>query len=86
MSGLYEFPYEAFMDQAFNILNPHKIFDFPLIKHGFTKYKVTLRPSLYEVKEEKEVPGLEWKTIKDLSFLPFSSGHRKLLKKFLNSI
>ena len=80
MAGLYEFPYTA--------LGEHFPFDFsliewrelPLVKHGFTRYDVTLYPFLYKVDEKKSVDGFEWKRIGDLSSLPFSSGHRRILE------
>lgn len=81
MADLYEFIYGDHKDLAMSVLNPVKILDFSQIKHGFTHYRVTLYPTLYKVKDTKEVLGLEWVEKKKLISLPFSSGHRKLLKK-----
>jgi A/G-specific adenine glycosylase len=80
MAGLYEFPY-CLVDEELNLgLELIKSRTFPLVKHGFTKYNVTLYPSLYRVDEKREIVGLEWQKWADLSRLPFSAGHRRILE------
>jgi A/G-specific adenine glycosylase len=78
MSGLYEFPY-AEEEFAFQAL-VKKIADFQVVKHGFTRYRVTLFPTLYEMKEKIGVDGYEWLLWDRLKELPFSSGHRRILR------
>jgi A/G-specific adenine glycosylase len=80
MSGLYEFPYALIHEPLPVQLELIKLKDFPVVKHGFTRYDVTLFPSLYKTEKKEEVPGYEWHTIDKLTSLPFSSGHRRILK------
>ncbi|NGX55739.1 MAG: Adenine DNA glycosylase [Chlamydiae bacterium] len=49
--------------------------------HTFTRYRAHLYPYLFEAEEKSE--NHLWKTIQELSPLPFSSGHRKILKQLL---
>ncbi len=80
MSGLYEFPY-ASTDQPLPIQIPlKKIVDFPRVKHGFTRYDVTLFPTLYKAEHPDTIAGYEWRDWKTLKELPFSSGHRRILE------
>jgi A/G-specific adenine glycosylase len=84
MAGLYEFPY-ASLEENFNMgLQLIKLMSLPLVKHGFTRYDVTLYPSLYKAEEKLEITGFEWKTWNDLAKLPFSSGHRRILENLRN--
>lgn len=80
MAGLYEFPYALLSENLGLDLPLKKLKEFPLVKHGFTRYDVTLYPSLYESKEKKNLEGFEWKKWSELILLPFSSGHRRILK------
>lgn len=75
MAGLYEFPYEPLSLQLV------KLKCFPIVKHGFTRYDVTLHPTLYQTEEKVDVPGYEWCEISALPALPFSAGHRRILKE-----
>ncbi|MGH2611845.1 MAG: A/G-specific adenine glycosylase [Rhabdochlamydiaceae bacterium] len=86
MSGLYEFPYAPYGE-----LLPFKIFleklhDFPIVKHGFTRYDVTLFPTLYKTDKKKPIEGYEWCEMKLLKELPFSSGHRRILGRILENL
>jgi len=81
MAGLYEFPYfskeepwEAFFPGLLTLANR-----FPDVKHTFTRYQVTLYPTLWEASTKEEVAGFSWKTLAELLALPFSSGHRQIL-------
>lgn len=56
-----------------------KVVDFSIVKHGFTRYDVTLFPTLYETEDEASIPGYEWRLKETLQQLPFSSGHRRIL-------
>ncbi len=50
------------------------------VVHTFTRYKATLYPYKAIVAETYEMPGYEWVAMEELDNLPFSSGHRKILK------
>jgi A/G-specific adenine glycosylase len=80
MSGLYEFPY-ALLDQPLPFqISMSKLHDFPIVKHGFTRYDVTLFPTLYKTEQKEPVSGYEWRDMKTLHELPFSSGHKRILE------
>jgi A/G-specific adenine glycosylase len=80
MAGLYEFPYIAQgQPLPFNIFL-EKLSDFPIVKHGFTRYDVTLFPSLYKTEKREPIQGYEWCEMSRLKELPFSSGHRRILE------
>jgi A/G-specific adenine glycosylase len=81
MAGLYEFPYALLSEKLGLDLTLRKLTELPLVKHGFTRYDVTLYPSLYESAEKKILEGFEWKKWQELLLLPFSSGHRRILKE-----
>ena len=80
MSGLYEFPYTSAGDLLPLSMPLTKITDFPVVKHGFTRYNVTLFPTLYQTNQIELERGYEWRKIGELKLLPFSSGHRRILK------
>jgi A/G-specific adenine glycosylase len=83
MAGLYEFPYTS--QESVSIDLPmKKLKDLPLVKHGFTRYDVTLYPAIYEAQDKNMVDGFEWKKWEDLELLPFSSGHRRILELLKN--
>ncbi len=81
MAGLYEFPYALLNEKLDLDLSLKKLTELPLVKHGFTRYNVTLYPCLYESAEKKILDGFEWKKWQELILLPFSSGHRRILKE-----
>jgi A/G-specific adenine glycosylase len=81
MAGLYEFPYALINEKLEIDLPLKKLKKLPLVKHGFTRYDVTLHPCLYESSEKKILEGFEWKKWHELVLLPFSSGHRRILKE-----
>ena len=80
MADLYEFPYAPLKEPLPVPLPLKKIQQLPLVKQGFTRYDVTLYPSIYEAEEKKIFEGFEWKKRTELANLPFSSGHRRILK------
>lgn len=88
MKGLYEFPYvERGVEKASQWdfdLELEKIKILPKVKHGFTRFSATLYPLLYRVKQKKILDGYEWINIETITTLPFSSGHRRILKEILN--
>ncbi|MCH9625066.1 MAG: Adenine DNA glycosylase [Chlamydiales bacterium] len=87
MAGLYEFPYRekgegdcvGAFEELLGCELEHKS-SLKEQKHTFTRYQVTLFPHLFEAKEQS---GMGWTSFKDLSALPFSSGHRKILRELL---
>jgi A/G-specific adenine glycosylase len=85
MGGLYEFPYvtqgESWPFQ-FTVRETHPLSS---VKHSFTKYRATLYPSLWKVTTREEVSDYEWVTWEQVLTLPFSSGHRRILKEMIAS-
>lgn len=80
MSGLYEFPYTTDADPFPFQGILRKIVDFPVVKHGFTRYNVSLFPTLYQIDTEIPIHGYEWRVQETLKQLPFSAGHRRILE------
>lgn len=83
MAGLYEFPY--FEDEDPNEhFYPGKLISKKSLRqvdHSFTRYKASLFPTLWEAEEKKEIKGYDWISYKEMEKLPFSAGHRKILKQ-----
>lgn len=89
MEGLYEFPYVEASAEA----SPEDLFRqwweeeavlvgvLPQEKHTFTRYRVTLTPSVWESERQKGMSGYEWWPAGKLRELPFSSGHRRVLER-----
>ncbi|CAM0117911.1 A/G-specific adenine glycosylase [Rhabdochlamydiaceae symbiont of Dictyostelium giganteum] len=84
MSGLYEFPYAEKLEEL--PLQLPKAVDMPEVKHHFTRYQATLYPALYHAEKKHEITGYEWHAKETLEKLSFSSGHRRVLKLFLELI
>lgn len=80
MSDLYEFPYVPVGDPLPFKVPLDKIKDFPVVKHGFTRYDVTLFPTLYKLEKQESFDDYQWCKIERLKELPFSSGHRRILE------
>jgi len=82
MGGLYEFPYveEGSAWELFPDMEKEQ--DLPIVKHTFTKYRATLYPAVWKVKEKKEAKGYHWVSAARLKELPFSSGHRKIYHEY----
>lgn len=53
------------------------------VTHTFTRYKAHLFPEAVKVKARLNKPGFEWVLKQELSKLPFSSGHKKILERFV---
>jgi len=85
MQGLYEFPYTPLKEEFPWDLPLKKLQELPIVKHGFTRYDVTLYPSIYEALEKKILEGYAWKKWHELTLLPFSSGHRRILQELKNA-
>jgi A/G-specific adenine glycosylase len=82
LGGLAQFPSFPY---SFNseVLGLHVewIEDLPSEKQTYTKYQEDLFPSLFSLREKKEVEGYIWYKIEALSEVTFSSGHRRILQK-----
>lgn len=89
MAGLYEFPFFEEEIDLFHELSarlgqaPTLLSRFDDIRYSFTRYNVTLQPTLWEIAALAPYPGFDWHPISALPALPFSSGHRRLLEKLI---
>jgi len=98
MSGLYEFPYFDTISQGrsssdfLHFLQPilpipiSFITALPITSHSFTRFHATLYPALFACDEPFFWPNSQWVAIKNLNELPFSSGHKRILRTFLENI
>ncbi len=80
MGGLYEFPYVEEGEEWNFPFSLQWSRDLTQVKHSFTRYLVTLYPAVYKIEKKEEVQGFEWRPFSELQDLPFSSGHRRILK------
>jgi A/G-specific adenine glycosylase len=82
MADLYEFPYvdiQRKKDFPFPF-SAKKLKSLPEVKHSFTRFRVMLYPLLWQATEKIEIPEYEWVSQQEIKKLPFSSGHKKILK------
>ncbi len=80
MGGLCEFPYVskgASWEFDFELI---EIKTLPKVRHGFTRFSATLYPTIYRVKQKRDIHGYDWLTLEEIEKLSFSSGHRRILK------
>ena len=92
MADLYEFPYIEQRKKKLSAAHLQKEFEkelglplvfskkLPVEKHTFTHHRVELFPALWKPERKKEVAGYAWVAWKEIDALPFSSGHRRILK------
>ncbi|MBS0628644.1 MAG: A/G-specific adenine glycosylase [Verrucomicrobia bacterium] len=84
MSGLYEFPYfEKGQSHSFYPGKLGHLKNLKNVTHTFTRYRSQLFPSLWIAHERREIEGFQWIALEELNKLPFSSGHRQILKNLL---
>ncbi|MGE5195770.1 MAG: A/G-specific adenine glycosylase [Anaerolineae bacterium] len=95
MEGLYEFPYievepsdvnEGLFRQKVAKTFPLSLSfqkDLDLVRHGFTRYDVALYPTLWKAPEKKVVGSYLWIPWQEIAHLPFSAGHRRILKDLI---
>jgi adenine-specific DNA glycosylase len=94
MGGLWEFPYfaksslgglEEIKKELTALLGVAPTYCAPLetVTHQFTRFRVTLLPTLWKVEQKSPVSGYAWKGYEELLKLPFSSGHRRLLHQMV---
>ena len=82
MADLYEFPYSDRKKKGFPLpIAAKKIKYLSEVEHRFTRYKVTLHPTLWKAIERFELPDYDWISWQKLKQYPFSSGHRRILKE-----
>ncbi len=81
MADLYEFPYTEERTENFRLgfKQWRVIRRLPEVTHTFTRFKAYLKPFMVRA-EMREVAGHIWIEKERLHELPFSSGHRKILK------
>ncbi len=72
MEGLWEFPY----------IELSKGPKLPKVVHRFTRYRASLYSYRLKIRKPRAHPTYIWKTWAEVEGLPFSSGHRELLKNF----
>ena len=97
MQGLYEFPYfeskpggrrkEVFQKLASQHFGHelHLLESFKPISHSFTRYQATLYPTLFSSLAPFSWPDGEWIQQEQLESLPFSSGHKRILRSLFSA-
>ena len=82
MAGLYEFPYFESEKELAQMGMALKLMErFSMVTHSFTRYRATLYPSVWEAKKALPIEDHVWVDLDKLDRLPFSSGHRRILKE-----
>ena len=81
MAGLWEFPYfENALPTHFSGILLQNMTPQETVTHTFTRYRATLFPYFQQISKKIHPEGFTWIPMDQLKQLPFSSGHRKLLK------
>jgi A/G-specific adenine glycosylase len=92
MADLYQFPYFEVKKQPRAASFKKKLAEhfeqiFQLerellpVKHGFTKFEATLYPYVWKVEKKAQFTDYHWVSLEKIHTLPFSSGHRRILKQ-----
>jgi len=55
------------------------------VKHSFTRFSATLFPVCFRTPKRLPVEGFTWVKLSELTTLPFSSGHRKIVEELCAS-
>lgn len=96
MQDLYEFPYFEGVAKECSSLNIKTYLEtklkmhlqekrvLPCIKHGFTRFRATLFPYVYETSKKRDISAHLWVEKAQLENLPFSSGHKKIMTHCLS--
>ncbi len=89
MQGLYEFPY--FEGEEVNVSREvpfalEFVKQLACVEHGFTRYRALLFPTVWKTKKRVELESFQWIKREQLEQLPFSAGHRQILKEYLKTI
>ena len=97
MSGLYEFPYYETSPGGRTlhelVAHVHPIVQtplqalrsFPSTTHTFTRFHVTLYPTVIRCHKRPECMAGRWVTLQEALDLPFSSGHKRVLQALRES-
>jgi A/G-specific adenine glycosylase len=84
MAGLYEFPYFDTLSQRalekWLGCEVRPVAQLPEVRHTFTRYRVTLRPSVWQCQEQPCVSAYQWIPWERAPSLPLSSGHKRILR------
>lgn len=90
MGDLWEFPYYdkiisplGIRKKLTHLLGNQPIFlqRLEMVEHSFTRFIAQLFPYKFQLNEQRVVAGFIWVATKELERLPFSAGHRKLVKQ-----
>ncbi len=84
MADLWEFPSKEELGE-FVLSDCRQTGVFQKVKHGYTIYEASLIPTHWESSSEFMKEGYEWIAIEKLSELPFSAGHKKILRQLLEN-
>lgn len=96
MADLYEFPYfelgspsSTVEEQLENISSGLGDVGawreaMPVVKHTFTRFRASLYPHLFVMKDFRQIPGYRWMCHDEIRKVPFSSGHRRILNEVLS--
>lgn len=91
LGGLYEFPsfdllsleeLSQQLQEKFNI-EAHYVEELPMQEYGFTHHHVELFPHIWDTSSQISIAGYTWKSIAELTQLPFTSGHKRILAQLL---
>lgn len=92
MADLYEFPYFASQGPwlANDVIHTLGIKAKAMcaledVRHTFTRFRVRLYPWVLECECPENVEGMQWMPLSSLEKLPFSSGHRRIVKQLLDN-
>lgn len=85
MADLYEFPYCDKNDKLPWNLEMHESKELKPAVHTFTRYKAHLYPRLFRPSRCWDAIGYCWISLEELQNLPFSSGHKKIMRELCES-
>ncbi len=92
MADLYEFPYfegvispRKMQSELERLVQnkAHLIGKLCQVTHSFTRYRASLAAFAYKLSERPEIAGYHWVPVEKVRLYPFSSGHKKILYKWL---
>ncbi len=83
MQDLWEFPYAEEGEELNLPLDLIFVKKLPQTTHTFTRFRASLYPTVWRAKERVEIPGFTWTEIAQIHTLPFSSGHKKILRELI---
>lgn len=89
MADLYEFPYFSSEEERSYFLAHYGIDSTPdhhlsETAQTFTRFRVKLYPAVWKALCRIEVPDYHWIALSEVKNLPFSAGHRRILREYEN--